>query len=196
VKDTPGEDVSAVLNRVPSTTVEHAKGAWRAEFARLVAPPRRPFRPKLVFLPAWWPSPNVAFAYFHVVAVGPGLLRAPVQVRNYVLGHELGHIERRHTLGQVGYWISVLAAVLIGQQLPPGLAFAPVMTVLVAAVAWFGLGETRRELEADDAAAARYGDQTVISGLTWMQSQRREPQSKLCARRLKRRREHLSGLVA
>jgi hypothetical protein len=184
-----------MLNRTYPNVIERAKAEWRTEFGRQVDH-HRPAGPKLVFLPAWWPAPHVAFAYFNVVAVGPGLLRAPVEVRHYILGHELGHIERRHTLGQVGYWASVLAAAAIGRLLPPGLSLAPIMAVLVVAVAWLALGETRREFEADDAAAARYGDLTVINGLTWMQSRRRVPESKLCSRRLKRRREHLSASAA
>jgi Zn-dependent protease with chaperone function len=172
--------------------IEPAKADWRMEFTRL-APVQGPLAPKLLFLPTWWPAPTAAFAYFNVIAIGPGLLRAPADVRRYILGHELGHIERRHTLGQVGYWTSVLAAVALGQLLPPGLTLAPITAVLITAVAWIHLGEARREFEADDAAAARYGDLTVINGLTWMQSRSTQPQSKLCTRRLNRRRRHVSA---
>jgi Zn-dependent protease with chaperone function len=184
-----------MLNKVYPAMVERTKEEWRTEFEQLSAR-RGPLAPKLVFLPARWPAANVAFAYFNVIAIGPGLLRAPPEVRRYLLAHELGHIERRHTLGQVGYWASVLAAVAIGQMLPTGLAMAPIMAVLIAAVAWLSLGETRREFEADDAAAARFGDQTVINGLTWMQARRSEPASKLCTLRLDRRRAQLRASLA
>ena len=45
----------------------------------------------------------------------------------------------------------------------PGLIAAAF--VLVAYVAWIFLGEARREFEADDAAAERYGDQGSPQGL-------------------------------
>lgn len=181
-----------MLNKAYPAMIERAKEEWRDEFERLSAK-RGALAPKLVFLPAWWPAPNVAFAYFNIVAIGPGLLRAPPDVRRYLLAHELGHIERRHTLGQAGYWASVLSAVAVGQVLPPALAMAPIMAVLIGAVAWLSLGETRREFEADDVAAARFGDQLVINGLNWMQARRSEAASKLCTRRLERRRAHLAA---
>jgi Zn-dependent protease with chaperone function len=143
---------------------ERPRAEWHAEFRRLVGE-RRAMRPVLVFLPSWWPGRHIAFAYFNVVAIGPGLLSAPAQVRNYVLAHELGHIDRGHTAGQVVYWLGVLAALLLGQRLPPGLAMTPIAIVLIAAVAWIFLGEARREFEADDAAAERYGDQGSPQGL-------------------------------
>jgi len=173
---------------------ERAEQVWRDEFERLSAK-RGALAPKLVFLPTWWPGRSVAFAYFNLIAIGSGLLRAPPDVRRYLLAHELGHIERGHTLGQVGYWASVLSAVAIGQLLPPALATAPIMAVLMGAVAWLSLGETRREFEADDVAAARFGDQLVINGLNWMQARRSEAASKLSTRRLERRRAHLAASI-
>jgi Zn-dependent protease with chaperone function len=184
-----------MLNKAYPAKIERAKEEWRSEFEG-VSRRGGPLAPKLVFLPARWPAQNVAFAYFNVIAIGPGLLRAPPDVRRYLLAHELGHIERRHTLGQVGYWASVLAAAAIGQLLPAALAMAPIMIVLVAAVAWLAMGETRREFEADDVAAARLGDLTVINGLTWMQARHSAPASKLCSLRLNRRRAHLAASLA
>jgi hypothetical protein len=168
---------------------EQLKAEWHTEFAHLVGD-RKGLRPVLAFLPQWWPSRHVAFAYFNIVAIGPGLVAAPEPVRKYLLGHELGHIDRHHTGGQVLYWLGVLAAVLISRSLPPAFHLAPICLVLIAAVLWITRGETKREFEADDEAAARYGDYTVINGLTWMQSRRSAAAPKLNALRLERRRAH------
>ena len=112
---------------------ERLKTEWRNEFAALLGD-RRGLRPVLLFLPGWWPGRHAAFAYFHVIAIGPGLVGAPAPVRSYILGHELGHIDRHHTLGQVVYWLGVLAAFLIGRTLPPAFHLAPICLVLMAAV--------------------------------------------------------------
>ena len=168
---------------------QRLKTEWRNEFAPLVGD-RRGLRPVLFFLPDWWPGRHAAFAYFNVIAIGPGLVGAPEPVRRYILGHELGHIDRHHTNGQVLYWLGVLAAVLLGRMLPPAFHLAPICLVLIVAVLWITRGEAKREFEADDEAAARYGDHTVITGLTWMQSRRATPVPKLNALRLERRRDH------
>lgn len=168
--------------------------SWREDFARLAAPRWLLIKPALFFLPAWWPWSNSAFAYFQCVFVGPALLRAPREVRAYLLAHELAHVRRRHTVGQAVYWVGVAAAWYLSRELAPKFALIPFVAVLGLAALWLFGGEERRELEADDDAATVCGDTAVINGLLWME-RRRDRASALTAKRLARRRENLGSVL-
>ena len=164
---------------------ERSRVEWRDEFQRLVGD-RRFVRPILVFLPPWWRDAHAGFAYFNIVAIGPGLPYAPTYVRNYVLAHELGHIDRRHTAGQAVFWLCSVG-VFVASPLLSGMHTAQLVSLLILiGSGWILFGETRREFQADDAAAERYGHETLIDGLRWMQSQRTVPPGRLYARRLER----------
>lgn len=88
---------------------------WQAEFAdaqeRLPCWLSRLARPRIFFLPRWWPAPVGAWAYLHMVFIGPGLRDAPDDVRRYIVGHEYGHIQANHTLLHFFYWLGALAFV-------------------------------------------------------------------------------------
>jgi Zn-dependent protease with chaperone function len=160
---------------------------WREDFERINASSKALIKPALVFLPAWWPSSNAAFVYFQTTFIGSGLVRAPQEVRAYVLAHELAHIRLRHTMGQVYYWLAALVAIGLSSAAPQRLAMIPMALVLASTAAWLFGGEERREFEADDEAAAMCGDAAVIKGLLWMEK-RRSGGMAFTAKRIARRR--------
>ena len=94
-------------------------------------------RPRLLFLPPWWPAPAGAWAYLHLIFVSHALRDAPTEVRRYIVGHEYGHIQANHTVLHFLYWFAatgLLASVEGG--MPTLGAWSGLILIAVSSVAF------------------------------------------------------------
>lgn len=145
---------------------------WQAEFKdaqEQLSRLSRFIKPRIFFLPRFWPAPFGAWTYLHIVAIGPGLIQAPTKVRRYVIGHELGHIQNGHTYPHYMYLLAVwfLAISLVFEM--PTITALCLLTLLLVALAFVLPPLARaREFSADDFAVSLYGRQTVLDGALWM----------------------------
>lgn len=146
---------------------------WQAEFAdaqeRLPCWLSRLARPRIFFLPRWWPAPVGAWAYLHMVFIGPGLRDAPDDVRRYIVGHEYGHIQANHTLLHFFYWLGALGFALAAIWHMPALgAWSCLVLAVVSLLVVLPPLARGREYQADAVAALLYGREAALNGALWM----------------------------
>lgn len=176
------------LNRMSEAEAAAALAAWTEDLARLTREPasampelqgwRRVFtrmKPKLVLLPYWFPAFGYgAWSYMRYILISHNLTKdAPAHVRQYLLGHELGHIRFGHTaLNYLFLVTSVLFAGAVAMlETTTGIlqtmaAWAALLLLIPkSALLWF---PTRRELQADRYAAHRIGRFKALQGSLWM----------------------------
>jgi hypothetical protein len=152
---------------------------WLADFAEAQA--RLPFwlspllRPRMVFLPCWWPNSIGAWSYLQFVFIGAGVLDAPDDVRHYLVAHEYGHIHGNHTVLHFLYWLGALLLMLVyvGQlSHVPHLTVPGLVALLLLAAVTFMIGlpslQREREYQADAVAALLYGRSAALAGSLWM----------------------------
>ncbi len=135
---------------------------WPSFLSRIIAP-------KLIFLPHWWPVKFNAWAYGFCIFIGPGLRDAPDDARNYIIGHEYGHIYCNHTILHFVYWlmfVALFAGDLAGFILIKGLAL--ISLVSIALYICLPTQAKKREFEADAIALSIFGQPTVLNGSLWM----------------------------
>ena len=157
---------------------------WRSFFRRIT--------PKLVVLPKWWPFHGYgAWSYMRFIIVSRELVQdAPDSVRQYILGHESGHIRFGHTALNYMYpvtsvlFLTALYFFETGDAPVKNGAAAVILALLLAksALLWF---PKRREFQADQYAAAMAGEKAAIAGSLWMAHHARDL-SKLRQQRLLR----------
>lgn len=146
---------------------------WKFELAALVEQSpaflTRFIKPRLIFLPEWWPTKFNAWAYGPCIFIAPGLKNAPDNVRQYILGHEYGHIYCNHTVLHLTYWLT-LFTLIIGEvaHLPllKGLSLL-LLTLITLSICTPSLAK-KREFEADAVALSLLGKKVVLSGSVWM----------------------------
>ena len=125
--------------------------------------------PRLFFLPLWWPVKFNAWAYGPYIFIAPGLREAPDDVRQYIIGHEYGHIYCGHTILHFVYWVMFLiltAGNSVHLQLLKG--FSLVLLVLVTLFICAPSLARKREFEADAIAMSLFGKKIVLRGSLWM----------------------------
>lgn len=146
---------------------------WQSDFAaaqaRLPCWLSRLARPRLIFLPSWWPAPVGAWAYLHMVFIGPALRDAPADVRRYVIGHEYGHIQANHTVLHFFYWCAALGfLVAVLGHMPALGAWSCLVLAVVSFLVLLPPLARGREYQADAVAALLYGQETALRGALWM----------------------------
>ncbi|MES2353695.1 MAG: M48 family metalloprotease [Pseudomonadota bacterium] len=146
---------------------------WKSDFSdiqrRFPCWFTRLIRPRLVFLPAWWPVRYGAWAYCQFIFIAPGLHDAPDNVRRYLLGHEYGHIYCKHTVLHFVYWLG-MAGLCSAFAVPSPLLHVGSLSVLmvVTLLACLPRLAKAREFQADAVAVQVFGQQVVLSGSLWM----------------------------
>lgn len=164
--------------------------AWRSELRDLTetfpCALSRVMRPRLVFLPPWWPVHFGAWVYLNLVMIAPGTRKAPTNARRYTLAHEYGHIYMGHTALQFAYWALLLTLLVAALQSLPVLVMTSLIGLLT--VSFPMLGRTRaaaREMQADAIAVTAYGSKVALAGALWMTDQLGTLQSLERQKRLK-----------
>jgi len=146
---------------------------WKMDFinaqARLPHWLSHLIRPRLIFLPGWWLNPLGAWAYLHLVFIGPGLVDAPLAVRRYIIGHEYGHIQSNHTILHFVYWCAVLCflAAVVEQMPVLGISSCLLLTISLSLILQPHLAR-KREYQADKIAALVFGPEVALQGALWM----------------------------
>ncbi|MDA8118687.1 MAG: M48 family metalloprotease [Gammaproteobacteria bacterium] len=149
-------------------------GEWRTDFAAAHAHlpwwPAKLLRPRLVFLPFWWPlSSNGAWAFLNVILVGYGLRNSPTYVRRYIIGHEYGHIQSNHTFLQLGILVALMGVELARiYQMPSVEGWSWLFLLIMGALVLWPPLERSRQYQADSVAASLYGQETARQGMLWM----------------------------
>lgn len=125
-----------------------------------------------------------AIAIASLIVVDGSLLTAPVDVRQAVLAHELGHIRLGHTAAMSSAFVAAALYAASSILNPPTPVWVLVNCALLCALGAFALWATRpaREFEADRYAATIVGREAVARALRW--SIGSEPPSPLASRRL------------
>lgn len=124
------------------------------------------------------------------IAIGPAIVAdarlasAPIDVRQAVLAHELGHIRLGHTAAMSAAFVAAALYAASSILNPPTPVWVLVNCALLCALGAFALWATRpaREFEADRYAARIVGREAVARALRW--SIGSEPPSPLALRRL------------
>ena len=135
---------------------------WPSFLSRIISP-------KLILLPYWWPVKFNAWAYGIFIIIGPGLRDAPDDARQYIIGHEYGHIYCNHTVLHFVYWMSFI--VLCGSELielPLLKSLALISLSLVTLYVCLPGQAKKREFEADAIALSIFGQPIVLNGSLWM----------------------------
>lgn len=146
---------------------------WNFELATLAnkspAFLTRFIKPSLIFLPIWWPVKFNAWAYGPYIFIAPGLRDAPDDVRQYIIGHEYGHIYCGHTISHILYWMMFII-LTIGNlaNLPLLEGFSLILLVLITLFICAPALAKKREFEADAIAISLLGRQVVLRGSLWM----------------------------
>lgn len=129
----------------------------------------RMLRPRLIFLPSWWPARHGAWIYFHFIFIGPGLMNAPADARRYLIGHEYGHIYCEHICLHYLYWAGIAAAALGALlRLQEIGAIGFLLLAAIALLACWPASMLRRECEADAVAATFFGRDVALKGALWV----------------------------
>jgi Zn-dependent protease with chaperone function len=125
-----------------------------------------------------------AIAIGTLIVADARLTSAPVDVRQAVLAHELGHIRLGHTAAMSAAFVAAALYATSTVLNPPTPLWVLVNCALLCALGAFALWATRpaREFEADRYAAMIVGRESVARALRW--SIGSEPPSPLASSRL------------
>lgn len=147
---------------------------WQTDFATAQA--RLPWwlakrlRPRLVFLPSWWRlASNGAWAWLHIIFVGPHLGHTSTVARRYLIGHEYGHIRSNHTIPSFLFLCAILVFSVGRACHWPVVEAWSWLIAAIMGVLHVRLSSWRRcEYQADSVAASLYGQETALQGMLWM----------------------------
>lgn len=128
---------------------------------------RGPLKPHIVVLPTSQGRLG-AWTLFSTIYLSKGQLGCPTNVRNYIVGHELGHIVNGDVFLQLlfaGSYFTMIATAGTGTAVQLFGILISALSLLMYALPGMAL---ERELRADRVAVQLYGPQIVLEGCLWM----------------------------
>jgi Zn-dependent protease with chaperone function len=172
------------------------RDAWNDALRAALAQRRRvwmrgPFRPHIVVLPTRAGRLG-AWTFANTIYISRTQLSCPPHVRNYVIGHELGHMVNGDVFIQLLFFLSYLAMIIT-----TGTGSAVnLLGILLSSISLLMLGvpslALEREINADRVAVQLYGARQVLDGCLWMARRLDEMHSPQRIARLRQLRQYLT----
>jgi Zn-dependent protease with chaperone function len=151
---------------------------------------RGPLKPHIVVLPTSRERLG-AWTLFGTIYLSKGQLSCPAHVRNYIIGHELGHILNGDVFLQLlfaGSYFVMIATAGTGTAVQLFGIIISALSLLMYALPSLAL---EREMRADRVAVQLYGPQIVLDGSLWMARRTNDLHNPERVARLKRLREYV-----
>jgi len=151
---------------------------------------RGPLKPHIVVLPTSRARLG-AWTLFGTIYLSKGQLNCPAHVRNYIIGHELGHIISGDVFLQLlfaGSYFLMIATAGTGTAVQLFGIIISTLSLLMYALPALAL---EREIRADRVAVQLYGAHMVLEGSLWMARRTDDLQNPERVARLRRLRQYV-----
>jgi Zn-dependent protease with chaperone function len=174
-----------------------AQASWNAELAAALARKSRRWmhgalRPRVAILPRVWTGYG-AWTLFGRIFITQKQSSCPEHVRQYVIGHELGHLYGGHVYLQMLFICSYLM-LIFGQASHSAIALLALALTSVLYVGFVTPSlSLAREYFADSVAVELYGPHTALTSSLWMARRVNDVDSRERQARLDRLRTYLRG---